>query len=36
MALKKQISIGDLRKTNEQSQQKRAAEKASNGAKKAG
>lgn len=36
MALEKQISIGDLAKRNAQSQQKRAAEKASNSTPKKG
>ena len=36
MALEKQISIGDLAKKNEKSQQARAAEKASNGTPKKG
>ena len=36
MALEKTISIGDLAKRNEQSQQKRAAETASNGNAKKG
>lgn len=36
MALRKTISIGDLRKENEQSQQQRAAEKSGNGTAKKG
>jgi len=36
MALEKTISIGDLAKRNQASQQKRAAEKASNGTAKRG